>query len=257
MKTVASLVLFVLLNTSGFCQDLTYSYAGTNTPKTNYSKDSSRTKPVLRFDVHGAYERPVSMTHLKTVTKVDDISNEYPSKWVSDYESVKIITTSNGKSKVAVSNNNILTAEQKLNLSTAKVGSEINIQVRYKTLNSANDQKEIRNAYFSATVVPDEEAIFPGNQQKLNTYIKENVVNKISEMAANEMSESSFGFLVNENGEASDVKIIKSTGDMNTDILIIEAISKMPKWKPAEDSKGGKLKQEFKFNLFNANKSGC
>ena len=56
-------------------------------------------------------------------------------------------------------------------------------------------------------------------------------------------------FTVNEEGEIVNAKISQTSGDSKTDKLFVEAINKMPKWKPAQNSKGVKVKQEFIFNL--------
>ena len=61
-------------------------------------------------------------------------------------------------------------------------------------------------------------------------------------------------FTVNEEGDVVDAKISKTSGDLLTDKLIVEGISKMPKWKPAKNSKGEKVKQDFIFNVGNG---GC
>jgi len=50
-------------------------------------------------------------------------------------------------------------------------------------------------------------------------------------------------------------QLSKTSGDQKTDKLLLKAINKMPKWKPAENSDGIKVKQEFEFSVGNC--GGC
>ena len=50
--------------------------------------------------------------------------------------------------------------------------------------------------------------------------------------------------------------VSKSSGDAATDKLLLKAITKMPKWKPAETTDGTKVKQAFEFSV-NNDTPGC
>jgi TonB family protein len=58
-------------------------------------------------------------------------------------------------------------------------------------------------------------------------------------------------FTVNDKGEVDEVIVLKSSDDEKTDQLMKQAISKMPKWRPAENAKGVKVKQYFEFTAGN------
>ena len=59
-----------------------------------------------------------------------------------------------------------------------------------------------------------------------------------------------------EEGKIADATISKSSGDAATDKLLLKAITKMPKWKPAQTTDGTKVTQEFEFVVYDS-KSGC
>ena len=63
-------------------------------------------------------------------------------------------------------------------------------------------------------------------------------------------------FTVNEDGKIADAIVSKSSGDAATDKLLLKAINKMPKWKPAETADGTKVKQAFEFSV-SGNTKGC
>ena len=107
---------------------------------------------------------------------------------------------------------------------------------------------------YSATVIPETEAEYPGGNQQMTQYLKENAIDKIPEISSKQIQQTLVEFTVNEKGETANAKIIKTSGDSETDKLLIEAINKMPKWSPAKDSKGRKVKQEFEFSV---GSSGC
>jgi TonB family protein len=88
----------------------------------------------------------------------------------------------------------------------------------------------------------------------MTKYLKENAINKISETTSKELKQGIVRFTVNEEGTITDAKIFKTSGDLNTDKLLLEVINKMPKWRAAEDSNGIKVKQEFEFSVGNV---GC
>jgi TonB family protein len=94
------------------------------------------------------------------------------------------------------------------------------------------------------TVVPEIEAEFFGGSLEMTKYLKENIIYKIPETVPKQFNGIAV-FTVNENGEISNAKISNTSGDSKIDELLLEAAYKMPKWKPAENSKGIKVKQEF------------
>jgi len=60
-------------------------------------------------------------------------------------------------------------------------------------------------------------------------------------------------FTVNEEGKIVDALIFRSSEDPKADQLLLDAINKMPEWKPARNSTGMKIKQEFTIPMSN----GC
>ena len=103
-------------------------------------------------------------------------------------------------------------------------------------------------------VIPEIEAEYVGGYQQLAKHIKENIINKISDNTPQQYQSGIVLFTIDENGEIKDTRISKSSGDLNTDKFLIKSVNKMPKWKPAENSNGIKVKQEFLFSFGN---QGC
>jgi TonB family protein len=222
-----------------------------------YIGGADTSKP-LRFEVHGRYERPIQKKKLnKECRSLSDIIAYYPVNWITSYDSVEILATCNGKAMRAMSPNDALSTEQKNILKTIDMGGELFINVWYKFVNDFNNNiPENNQIHVKFTVVPETEAEYPGGQEQLENYLKENAINKISETISKQFGKSVVIFTVDEQGETTKATISESSGDATTDKLLLDAINKMPKWKPAENSKGIKVKQEFIFYVRNGN-DGC
>lgn len=163
---------------------------------------------------------------------------------------VEISATSNGKTLTAQNTSDKLTAEQKNILTTADLGSDIRIKIQFKYKNQADDnfgsRSGIKEGVSTVTVVPETEAEYPGGYKKITEYFIENVVNKIAAPSTSQKIQNAVvRFTVNEEGKIVDAKITSTSTDPYIDKLLLDATVKMPKWKPAENSKGVRVKQEF------------
>jgi TonB family protein len=254
MKNIIFFLLLSLIVSAVFSQDAMYAFPGpyfisdrNERPASDFSKD-------LMFDIRGAYKRPVIKEILNDARKIGDISPGFPTNWLNKYVSAEIQAVCNGKSKKAMSTNEILSAEQKDILKTADLGTDVIVNIRYKSQNSATEKEEVRTINYSVTIIPEVEAKYSGGQQQLLKYFRENAISKITEIASKELQYGLIKFTINEQGEIIHTKISKSTGDSKVDKLLVDAIKNMPKWNPAENSMGIKVKQEFVFSVGN---SGC
>lgn len=253
MKKGFSTLIATLLALTGIAQDSTYNFPVANyNPVKNKSSDNNRQN--LFFEVRGAYSQTVKKDHLNKVTKLDDIVSGYPTNWLTDYVSAEIQTKCNGKIKSAKGPNQILTAEQKNILSNADLNSALEIKVKYRVKNSATDKPAIREMVFAVTVVPEVAAEYNGGRKEMNKYINENVIDKLSKNSTLDNFQGKVSFTVNENGETIEAKITTKSGDAEIDKLLIDTINNMPKWKPAQNSNGKKVRQDFEFSV---GTSGC
>jgi TonB family protein len=203
----------------------------------------------LSYEVHGKYTHPVKKEILNNAESMSDIIPYYPIDWILSYVSVEISATLDGKEIMAANTNDRLSTEQKNILKAVDLGSDIVINIEYKSKNSVTGNIYLDDMNYSATVIPEIEAEYPGGQQQMTQYLEENAINKISDTTSGQIQEAIVRFTVNEEGEIADAQVFKTSGDPKTDKLLLKVINKMPKWSPAEDSKGIKVKQEFEFSV--------
>jgi TonB family protein len=250
MKSSIATILFSLILLSSFAQKEKYENPGTYKKPEMQDSVYNNNSQNLWFEIRPTYKNPLKKEKVNSAQSFDEISSDYPKNWLSEYVSTEISTTTHGKTMAAVGKTGVLTEEQKRILNSVDIGSEIRINNKYKSKNSATDKIEIRNVDYIATVIPDVEAEYFNGQEQMMKYLKENAINKISERNF----EVLIRFTVNESGEISNSKIKVTSNDSKIDRLLLDTINNMPKWKPAQNSKGVKVKQEFEFSVGNG---GC
>ena len=200
----------------------------------------------LNFEIRGTKGLSVTQAMLLEAKTMSDINPGYPSTWISEYISTEISTISDGRAMKAVGANDILSTDQVNLLRNAKLGENIIVDVDYKVANAVKGM-DTRHMHFELTVTPEVEAQFPGGYQNLSAFLEDNAIYKISEEHSKQMDPAIIKFTVTETGEVSNAQVFQSSRNAEVDKLLLEAINKMPRWIPAENSNGLKLKQEFEF----------
>jgi len=209
------------------------------------------------YEVRGKHESSIKKDKLAEAKTMSDIMVSYPVLWITSYVSVEITATCDGKTVKAMGTNDVLTEEQKGLLSKADLSTDVIINIVYKCKNAVTDNIETSKMKYITTVVPEIEAEYLSGAEGLQLYIKANAVDVIALDNPQQMMRALVKFNVNEEGEISDVILSKTSGDEKIDKLLLEAVSKMPRWKPATNADGTKVKQGFEFSLNTPNVGGC
>lgn len=210
----------------------------------------------FNYKVQGKYVHSIKKEKLNEARSMSDIIPYYPAQWIRAYVSLEIRATCNNKTLIAIHTNDTLSAEQKNILNTVDLGSDIAIKIKYKYDNPVINKIEDGTMYYSTTVVPEIEAEYVGGDQQMKQYLMDKTLSTISDTTTTKFNLGIVRFTVNEEGEISNAEVTRTSGDMKTDKLLIEVINKMPKWKPAQNSKGVKVKQEFEFSVRKNGRNG-
>jgi TonB family protein len=209
----------------------------------------------VSYEVHGKYKHPVKVETLTKAVSISDIIPYYPVNWISGYVSTELSVTGDGKEKIASGQDDLLSAEQKRILKKVDPGTEIVIKIIYNYNNPVNGNIETGNMNYSATVVPETEAGYTGGHEQMTQYLKENAMDKIPDSAFKQLQPVVVRFTVNEEGEIANAEISRESGDPQIDRLLLDVINNMPKWSPAQDSGGKRVRQEFEFSVSSG--GGC
>ena len=178
---------------------------------------------------------------------------------VLDYVAVEISITTNGKKLIASSNSELLTAEQKNLLTGLGAGAVFDLKIKYKYKDTKKDEfgphDYVVTGNTTITVVPETEAAYPGGLKNLSEYFIDHVISKSSNKDVNDViRRATIVFTIDEQGKVINPKLASGSKDAGIDKLLIEALSHMPDWKPAQNAKGEKVKQEVYIPF---NSGGC
>jgi hypothetical protein len=194
--------------------------------------------------------RAITEEKLKNAQSISDVIENYPSNWITDYNSVTVATTINEITIEAIGPDDKLTKEQKAIFETA---TNILLVVQYQ---KANNKNEIQNRQMNVSLVvtPEVEAKYKGGYEKMITYLKDKTLSSINDKNFNHLPQPSISFIVDGDGKVENVKLVKTSHDNEIDSLLINALKNMPNWKPATNKNGKKIKQEF---MLNVGQDGC
>jgi len=209
----------------------------------------------MAYAVRETNSRSITKEKLNDAMTMSDINPGYPSSWISNYKSAEISVSHKGQMTKAEGTNEKLSAEQRSILNAADVGSVVILDVKYKKQNWVTGIVDVDTMMYSVRVVPEVEAEYVGGYDQMTKYFKEKVFNAMSESADKQPKSTTVVFTVDKKGRTIDAQLEMPSGDKELDGLLLKAIKKMPKWKPAEDGNGMKVKQEFEFII--GNQVGC
>lgn len=163
---------------------------------------------------------------------------------------LKIMAVCNSKTVVAVNNTDKLSAQQKSILSSADLSSNINVTIKYRYKDQTNDSWGSRNNVIEGetvlAIIPDKEAEYPGGWKQLSEYFNASVIKRIDEpKMSDKIYQAIVKFIVNEEGQIVNAEITRTSSNKHIDQLLLKAVNQMPKWRPAENAKGLRIKQEI------------
>lgn len=199
----------------------------------------------VTYEVNGMYTHPIKKEKLNEAKSISDIIDNYPTKWISNYISVEILTSYQGKVSKAVGVNDKLNLEQKNILDAADLAHDVVIDVKYIYRDPVTKHVENSKMHVSLTVVPETEAEYTGGYKKMIADLKEKSKRVVPEKVAKEFNAAKIKFTVNELGEIMDAKILDTSGDLKTDEALLDAVISMPRWIPAKNRTGVNVKQDF------------
>ncbi len=211
----------------------------------------------LKYELNAKHINPIKKDQLAAAKVMSDIILGYPKSWILGYVSVEVSGVCNGKPVSAKGTNEKLSKAQQTILNNADLGSNISITIEYKCKNAITGEPEISNMHYKTTYTPDVEAQYVNTSKTMMDYLNDNIITKIPEEISKQLKSAIVNFTINEEGKIDNAKISRTSGDVSTDNLLLEAINNMPNWKPAENSNGVKVKQNFEFILGGKLVGGC
>lgn len=188
------------------------------------------------------------LDYLKKATYAETFLYSSNYNTLVNYISVEIVAICNGKKVSSVGLSDKLTNAQRSVLSKADIGSDIIVKVKFKHRAHSRfvANSNIIEGYLPIKVVPFVEAEFLSGTKLVEDYLMEKI-DKIND--PKNTQPPVLKFVVNEEGKVINAKMEQTSKSSKIDKILLEATTNMPKWKPAKNSKGVTVKQEFCIQL--------
>lgn len=205
----------------------------------------------LSYELRGDFNIPVFLAKTKKATTIENLLDDYPSKWIEHYHSIEIaVTTPNGTRK-AMGTSPQLNLKQKELLQELGIGDKIHVLVNYSAKNASTNEQEKGKLETTLTVVPENSASYIGGKAKWHSYYATKFDKLIGQDA---ISTATIRFTVNTRGEIENVVLVSSSGLSSIDKNLLEAVKLMPRWQAAQNNRGESVSQNF---LLIVQRGGC
>lgn len=114
-----------------------------------------------------------------------------------------------------------------------------------------SDKAYVVAAMASLTDAGAADAAFIGGDDRLVAHLKERIVPHVV-AGIGWLKPPVVRFVVDEQGAATKVELVATSGNEGLDAQLLRAVSGMPRWKPAQDAEGRAVSQAFEFKVVQA-----
>lgn len=114
-----------------------------------------------------------------------------------------------------------------------------------------SDKAYVVSAIASRTDEGAANASFIGGDDRLVAHLKERIVPHVI-AGIGWLKPPVVHFVVDEQGAATKVELVATSGNQELDAVLLRAVSGMPRWKPAQNAEGRAVPQAFEFKVVQA-----
>ncbi|MGB1307739.1 MAG: energy transducer TonB [Oceanihabitans sp.] len=193
---------------------------------------------------------PLKKSALKNIKSIADIFTEEEMQSIEKLKSVEIIVINNvGQTNIReIGYTKELTEAQIKLLQSFDYESHFNIRAEYLKKNTETGKLEDSFNSPHLTIVPEKQAIYLDGKKAFIQFFKEN--SREARLKAKvdpyKMQPAKLYFTITKEGKIKNARLNRTSNYQIVDKNMLEIIEKLPgKWKPAENSKGEKMEQEF------------
>ena len=205
----------------------------------------------LKFEINKVLPSiSIQENKLDKIVTLSDLDKRYPTSWVKKYVSVEISANRNGTKTKASGVSDVLNQKQKELIRLADRSSDITVSVMYLPENSLKNNT-VKQYDFKVTIIPYKNAIYGEGAEQLIQYLQKNSIANIEVGSFTGYDLTAIKFTITEQGHITDIQVVLPSKDIKIDEMLVTAISKMPRWKPAQFSNGLNVKQSFVLTIGN------
>ncbi len=205
----------------------------------------------LKFEINKVLPSiSIQENKLDKIVTLSDLDKRYPTSWVKKYVSVEISANRNGTKTKASGVSDVLNQKQKELIRLADRSSDITVSVMYLPENSLKNNT-VKQYDFKVTIILYKNAIYGEGAEQLIQYLQKNSIANIEVGSFTGYDLTAIKFTITEQGHITDIQVVLPSKDIKIDEMLVTAISKMPRWKPAQFSNGLNVKQSFVLTIGN------
>ena len=222
----------------------------------NQNPMECKPEPDFFHGVDSRFNTTITKEELHNAKSIRDILPARAFNNVVSYETVRVSTVYTDPesysvvyadpAKSAEGSTYELNAEQLSIIRSASYSTNLCIRVDHKSRDT--DSGELRDNYLQwfLTVVPENKAQYEGGEEAILTFLEEQSRQKIANLDRNKLSPGKVSFTVSKTGTIEDVHLTYPSGYPSVDSHLIDLVKVMPgRWKPASNSQGEQVGQEF------------
>lgn len=210
--------------------------------------------PELVYKVSSRFIATITKEELNNARSILDIvPPEAKAWWTMDFENVVVgLIQEEGEQIIPGKDKNLSLAQLAL---LNKTGYSSNFFIRARSDKSDPEYGRPSDYAYYFTVVPEKQAEYIRGYDALISYLKFSSQTLSYVIEEDKLQPGQVSFTITEDGAIENVKLLSSSGYSFVDKGLLETIKNMPGlWKPAENSKGERVRQEL---IFFFGKEGC
>lgn len=202
----------------------------------------------LGYTIVASRTASLSQKEIVEARSMMDIKEGFPLSWIKEIlhtsiESKQTQLASNGDKE-------FFSTQQKIMLENIKIGDELLFKIKYVP-NRKGESELSKMIEFAIKVAPEKHATCLQAEAELDAFMEEEILTRINK----DIAAMSARFVIDNTGKLVEPIIEESSGNIAADAALINALIKMKNWKPAQNSKGENVAQEFQILI--GNQVGC
>ena len=191
---------------------------------------------------------PIKKSDLDNAKSIVDFLPKDQTQPVVSYKSVSVIIIIDDRQTNIreIGYSDVLTDNQIKLLRSSEYSTNFMIRAEYLEMNK--ETRKLENRHFSTylTIVPDIQAEYEGGKDAFLSYLRKNNKENTANLDEEKLQAAKLYYTVTSNGEVTNIKLDRTSGNKEIDKTMIDLITKAPgKWEPAKNSKGEKVDQEL------------
>lgn len=247
-------VIIICLATVGF--GLTaFSYVSCNSSNSKQSEVSEKAPKAidikndidLVYDVSNRFIATITKEDLQKATTIADLVPKGATDGIVSFRDVKIGIVSPKNEVFAKGNSGQLNTAQLKVLQSADYSADYYIEAFSKEKNEDTGKIEEQCFVYYVSIIPEKEASYTGGKQALIKFLKNECKNKVGIIKKDGLKPGRVRFTVTATGMVNNIEITSTCGYEEVDRELLTAVSKLKNWKPAQNSNGENIDQEFVF----------